>query len=420
MTILNKKTWASVVRDGGKRPLDDVKNLNQAEEGLMLFCDDIMSSILTKLPIESLLRSSCVCKRWRNLIQESHFINMQVNKSLQSPRFVLVDESRVWILDREVKARIPIETWKTREIILGKDLKVVYIAAAYHSYLCLCRYDDCDHISIYNPITKECIKLPTPNYSLMKSNIGLGFDGISKKYKVVRSYDDVFSDFLHTMKCEILTLGENSWRKVYPPCQVKSTKPLFVDGGFHWVMHKVINPDLGEILTLDIASESFQTIKITSSVRQPDAASNGRLELINIGESLALVEARTSCIHVWQLVDRKTTGYSVYQHTTHDVSTINKTFITAAYKLVGMMSNGNFLFQLHHFPLYHPCYCGDDWCEEDYAEDSYDYKQKARFVQYFPQEKKFRLIHAPDVPDNFLTYFFTPNLGSLNALTELP
>ena len=46
--------------------------------------DDVITNILSRLPVKSLMQFRFVVKSWRNLIRDPHFINMHISQASEN------------------------------------------------------------------------------------------------------------------------------------------------------------------------------------------------------------------------------------------------------------------------------------------------------------------------------------------------
>ncbi|PIA61921.1 hypothetical protein AQUCO_00200129v1 [Aquilegia coerulea] len=238
----------------------------------------IFGHILPSLPIEGLIQCTSLCKNWYKLIKQPVFMDMQLQKAMYQPRRILlvpiplmadINFPRMRDIQklprmRDIK-KLPTKylvlvdkvegKWKGRVIpVTNSKRNSVY--AWTHNFTIvdtcnglLCLTSPCS-ITIYNPITRECVNIAKSeeNHSDRFYVYGFGFDIVSKKYKVVqvsikmcRGYQSS-GNIGDIIKGEIITLGEGSWRKLVFPCLIKAddrSKPVLLDGAFHWIIDKL-------------------------------------------------------------------------------------------------------------------------------------------------------------------------------------
>lgn len=119
-----------------------------------------------------------------------------------------------------------------------------------------------------NPVTRKLVALPVGTISPShKRSYSLVFDPSTSEYKVVHLFHDE-SDYT---SCEILVLGERSWKMVNaPPFGLVSWfgyKPVFAVRALHWLPHIDHND---YIVSMEIGTERFKTIELPKSARTCD------------------------------------------------------------------------------------------------------------------------------------------------------
>lgn len=174
--------------------------------------EEMVSDILSRLPIELILICRIVCKRWYAMTREPSFINKLSNSRYQPTRLILKSLGNIDTPNHLLLLNI--EEHKTRHIPIEKMLVDLQIMCSCNGLLCLASDKNLDPVVIYNPITRERVILPLSNSKsvIYYQQAGLGFDPSTDKYKVVRSYTGFIS--MHKVgRFEIISLGESSWNK---------------------------------------------------------------------------------------------------------------------------------------------------------------------------------------------------------------
>ncbi|KAF9625486.1 hypothetical protein IFM89_023402, partial [Coptis chinensis] len=132
----------------------------------------------------------------------------------------------------------------------------------------LCFFSDKSGIHVYNPGTRDCVKLP--DLPLVECGhpdivLGLGLDRSGNEFKVVQLLligDNLKSEaYMHT-------LGSNLWRKVddVPNVRCFSASYALVNGSLHWLTYSY------RILSLDLTCEKIwaHSAPLSSLYLMPD------------------------------------------------------------------------------------------------------------------------------------------------------
>ncbi|XP_047949589.1 putative F-box protein At1g33530 [Salvia hispanica] len=206
--------------------------------------EELVSDILRRLSIRSVMTCKCVCRSWRRLIKGDEFASPYTSKPGLS--FVHRDGREYTVFDGAFKPLFRFgfpEGWNFHVVIASVNgLLAVWDHDKYAIQMFVC-----------NPMTREYAMLPP----LMGAGFFFGF-GVSKLsglYKIL--YGDQYSS------CHVYTLGRGSsgreWRSI------TSTAPgvptlggdcaKFLNGNLHWLVSNIEKNDL--VCSFDIETELF-------------------------------------------------------------------------------------------------------------------------------------------------------------------
>ncbi|KAI3887389.1 hypothetical protein MKW92_050775 [Papaver armeniacum] len=268
---------------------------------------DCIYKTLMKLPIESLRRSSLVCKPWYKMINNSIFIQDHLRRSEMGLIFLSKSPGRESNSDENIfhvgKHYLPSKAnWESRieqyevelnlqfmEIKDGKrtvrSLKLSSygeIRAACNGLVLLENSRICGPIVI-NPVTREYTVLCGGTIALPQDeSYGFAFSYRTGEYKVVH----LFRDHLRYFGCEVIEVDSHTWRAV--------DGPSFGLINFHWIPH-IENSEY--IVSMGIDDEKFHQIQLPKT--------NGRYDgLVDMGKCLSFVShADYNQLDVWILKD---------------------------------------------------------------------------------------------------------------------
>ncbi|KAL6515190.1 hypothetical protein OROHE_018822 [Orobanche hederae] len=270
--------------------------------------EEIIHSILVRLPIESLVRCTSICKSWRAIIKHPRFMlihlthtqksNDQNDTHLMLLNTMFNQETVTYTLhfdnqcfDQYCKVELPIGL---KEIMVNDNYRVV---GTCNGLICLAddlgRYDS--NFGLWNPFVRKYVILPKPSVRLSTHGgydacIGMGYDARNNDYKVVRvvtllHQGGAFEDF-RTL-AQVYSLTKGTWGKLLsdlPPCfmngrcfgqvfygeaqpdnilQVATMVQAFVNGAVHLLVLRQMGNDFAYyVLTFDVSSEAFGEIML--------------------------------------------------------------------------------------------------------------------------------------------------------------
>ncbi|XP_027180860.1 F-box/kelch-repeat protein At3g06240-like [Coffea eugenioides] len=276
--------------------------INQLPEG-------VLSEILVRLPVKSLLQFSCVCKKWCALIKSPYFADMHLNhaKDYNDHRVVLIKrfikDGKKTVLSfhshhnggeedetlRVVAPNLELPWWDRYWVgLIGACNGIVCISDFYDIYLC-------------NPARHELLKLPVRPFvypdgcskgSVFTTNgLAFGFDPPSGDYKVLRIISFSAGSFcLPSVTAEIYNLSTNSWRNLDADLpKIEHPHPCFpalIHGSYHWCAASTKSrlSVSRMILSFNICTEAFGQMEFPCYI-----ADDTRPSLVVLDDSLAFI-----------------------------------------------------------------------------------------------------------------------------------
>ncbi|KAI9126209.1 hypothetical protein K1719_002630 [Acacia pycnantha] len=239
------------------------------ENGTPDLPQDIITNILVRLPVKSLIRIQCVCKDWKNLFRTPSFIAEHLHHStLQNPLLicdnVISNPWHVRLLNREMQ----VVEFHNTHIIDPLMPKWVYSS---NGLLCMDLRGTCqDSLWLWNPTIRVARQVPKSlkslnHYEYECFSVGFGFSPIVNDYKIVKLF--FFGGFI--VQGEVYSLRTEVWRKVevgnlkgVHDCQWRA---FSCNGAIFWIGCKEdveghSKSWLYLIVSFDIATEVFTLI----------------------------------------------------------------------------------------------------------------------------------------------------------------
>ncbi|KAK2355079.1 F-box/kelch-repeat protein [Trifolium repens] len=288
--------------------------------------DDLSFSILSKLPVKSLKRFSCVRKSWSLLIQNPNFMNFFRNNLLSKShsshyndsglvlnQFVDSYDWNIYLIsgdkfENKVKLNLPplfqIPNGVAPIRVLGSAINGV-----------ICIYD-CHGVHtttiFWNPATEEIIVIP-PSHAEFKPEFtthifphGFGYDHVDDDYKIIQhvdyttenenALDDLDDVMMPDPFWQIYSLKSNSWRKLdfdMPIIYWIFNSIAYFNGMCHW---------LGEtnmVVSFQLCNEVYFVTPCPLEEDTHDEAFEVNLTVLN--ESVAII---TNC--------KNTTSFQIF------------------------------------------------------------------------------------------------------------
>ncbi|KMT11997.1 hypothetical protein BVRB_5g099590 [Beta vulgaris subsp. vulgaris] len=255
--------------------------------------DDIIEQVLGHLPVSTIIKAGCVCKKWNDILQSGQFIHNFPNVSPQKPwYFMFTNDSdpRGHVYDplfsRWYRFEIPYVERPTWNIVSSSGL------------VCFMNNDSMRKLYVCNPITKHCRKLAGPAGAEVYDYcaLAISLDKSSQNYTmaVVRSKQDPREEENWYLSIDVYCSEKNQWE-----CPVdvtlqawRSRTDSVICGGILYFgvyltrLMGFVRPRYG-VLAYDLASHSFDPDVDERVIPAPCLVTCMRL--INLKEELVMV-----------------------------------------------------------------------------------------------------------------------------------
>ncbi|CAM0944391.1 unnamed protein product [Alopecurus aequalis] len=228
--------------------------------------DLIISEILIRVPVKSLLRFRFVCKTWRSAISNRDFI--ESHRQHSRSKVHLIHGHHDIVHGGVVNIESLNEEGKLQYYFTLPSPKNYCIINSSHDLIVLSNKDG---YMLSNPAMQDLVYLPRPpswDVDVDLPVTGFGFVSSHGKYKVVSIACD--SDGQHT--CEVFTVGiDNSWRKgKSPPSSVCSfIHTPFVEGNLHMLsLESKGSWYVMAMLLFDLEKEAWSAMALPDETRR--------------------------------------------------------------------------------------------------------------------------------------------------------
>ncbi|KAL6964647.1 hypothetical protein U1Q18_035703 [Sarracenia purpurea var. burkii] len=235
--------------------------------------NELLVDILTRLPAETLVRFTSVCKSWYSLIKNPTFITSHLNRSLsvESNGYLLcmpVDYCQTKLctilcaktLFQHAKLELPFRC----------DFTYCPIVGSVNGLLCLVDAFDGRKLYLCNPVVRKYKAIGYSNsiHECIAANpyvvLGFGYHQKTNDYKVLRiMYVANSDDGVIHREVEVYRLSTGSWRKVggvFLWTILNQLPAALVKENLHWVVSSPESKLDEVILSFDVGEEVFREI----------------------------------------------------------------------------------------------------------------------------------------------------------------
>lgn len=241
----------------------------------------LLENVLLRLPLDSLLRSRCVSKSWRALIDSSGFIKMHLSKANQEAnssngiKIIALNQNNFYSLDLDLEAHSSSTSASAKQVNCPSDYSgsEVRLVGSCNSLLCL-MYPYRREIVLWNPWIQKSWELPSfpaeySMYGRALSLLGFGHDRVNDDYKVLNRLSSTsLLDTGQSSWCDevfVYSLKMNTWRRM-EHFQFKvsdhdcycTADCILANGAIHWLMKERRLNGVSYIISFDLSSEEFR------------------------------------------------------------------------------------------------------------------------------------------------------------------
>lgn len=298
--------------------------------------DDLIIEILSKLPVDSLVRFKGVQKSWSSLFESDFFVTKHSRNYVYSDVCLLVKSTSDH--QRRVVSTLSLFThdenntfspMKDVDLSFCKDFYASSMTANVEGYICFYGAHS-QNIAIANPGIRKFWRLPESSVPIPviygercgchNGQVGIGIDPNTNDLKIVRVLNICLSSLTPVgNKAEVYTLSSDSWRQIdfpgqlaffYASCFYDTRMDSYWNGAYHWTVqmeyytHKEGRDHGSGILSFDMSDEAFQfrPLPLDFVSRPPGIGIleyNGTLALI----SFSCREGEEKLFELWSLDD---------------------------------------------------------------------------------------------------------------------
>ncbi|KAF1895505.1 hypothetical protein Lal_00044156 [Lupinus albus] len=224
---------------------------------------EVITEILSRVPVKSLIQFKCVCKSWKTLISDSEFARKHLSTIHHHHNLLLtINDNFDNLLIGSYSLQSVFETAISNQVSYPLNTENCFdlVVGSCDGMLCFSVKKSC--ALLWNPTIRVFKKLPP----LEKHTIyGFGFDQCSDSYKVVailrrQHYSDDTSSYITEIK--VHNLGTDSWRRIqeYPSGNPTDLSAKFVSGTLNWLAFLSPSSTSYSIISLDLGLESCQEL----------------------------------------------------------------------------------------------------------------------------------------------------------------
>uniref|UniRef100_M8BZL4 Uncharacterized protein n=1 Tax=Aegilops tauschii TaxID=37682 RepID=M8BZL4_AEGTA len=296
--------------------------------------DEIMTEVLLRLPVKSLLRFRAVCRSWAANLSSHQFCTLHTAKvdadadAAPAPPRLLFVAPTAGYNSTAIYSCSP--SGPSADVILTLDeVRGNFVGPVAAQCRGLSLLYDAVPTAYYvlNAATREVTRLP-PCPDAPRSSAGLGFDPRTNEYKVVRlflhsCYDKQLRDSRLLTKCDTYTLGVggrrgDQWTPAaggVPSSQAAQAAlanadldrlpPVFVNGFLHWLMLPLVQKTMS-IMSFSITEEAF------GWVQPPPFITSRNSHLVELDGHLCMARDlradSPSILEIWKLLQGSTSG----------------------------------------------------------------------------------------------------------------
>ncbi|CAD5323239.1 unnamed protein product [Arabidopsis thaliana] len=193
--------------------------------------EELAIEILVRLSMKDLARFRCVCKTWRDLINDPGFA--ETYRDMSPAKFVSFYDKNFYMLD--VEGKHPVITNKL-DFPLDQSM-IDESTCVLHCDGTLCVTLKNHTLMVWNPFSKQFKIVPNPGIYQDSNILGFGYDPVHDDYKVVTFIDRLDVSTAHVFEFRTGSWGE-SLRISYPDWHYRDRRGTFLDQYLYWIAYR--------------------------------------------------------------------------------------------------------------------------------------------------------------------------------------
>jgi len=231
---------------------------------------DVIKEILLRLPVGPLLRLRRVCRQWRDMISDPHFIK---EHAYRGPKHLLLYLPKLHISAIPNPKTVSYTTiiddkWSPSTWVTSHMDPDDHLFASCNGLLCFYKKFT---LKVVNPATGQWLHLSKPDGILLHDFhylYSFGFHPTTGEYKLMH--------FLREPQCyksgqpfrfdtiQVYTLGDGKWRNIQAPrtCCMVHLGVVNVDGAMYWLIEDEGTNYGMAVMSFDLKEETFTTIQL--------------------------------------------------------------------------------------------------------------------------------------------------------------
>ncbi|KAL1548090.1 F-box protein-like protein [Salvia divinorum] len=271
---------------------------------------EIIIDILSRLPVQTIMKSKCVCKLWRDLVESPDFASLHSHHAaLTSARLPVFEDlkfSRAHSLLGFIGGNEIIQKPSKGSVLYPHSFpkpNKPFIHSSVNGLLFMIDFDSMFEVFICNPITQEyvAIEMGLDCYSY---EYAFGF-GVSKsgQYKLAR----VYARGDYPIDYQVYNLGIGQWKSITTESEMafwyqRAYVPPLVNGNLHWLEVLTDNVFLypRKVYCLDLETDLFKSFSCPRSITLQKRGEDLQYSLSALRECLCFSsDADDDVIEIW-------------------------------------------------------------------------------------------------------------------------
>ncbi|KAL2473440.1 F-box protein CPR30 [Forsythia ovata] len=268
-----------------------------------MFPPEIITDILSRLPVKSLFRFRCASRLWCSIIDGQDFVKMHLHQSVStnSNHSLILGGLGLYSVDLESLDKVhvlkPPFYYRKADGISNSCNGLILVTS--------------EPPVLWNPFSRKYktlpdapFKNPTSLLCFAKVIYGLGYDSRNYDYKVVQvvEFRNEESHVWEYSETRIYSLKSNSWHRVegfpYPLPFLKGSWGVHVNGALHTLVEDffhVYSDNSIRIMAFSVENENHYELMLPPEIRIKGV----NMRLVVLGGCLCLVCARKSRANIW-------------------------------------------------------------------------------------------------------------------------
>nr|XP_017251619.1 PREDICTED: F-box protein CPR30-like [Daucus carota subsp. sativus]XP_017251620.1 PREDICTED: F-box protein CPR30-like [Daucus carota subsp. sativus] len=223
----------------------------------------MITEILVRLPVKSVLICKSVCKPWLSTISNPYFVKYQLQRAMNNPNTLLIIKDYALGDEKEgTLTTLDMFPVQINSLVMPSMFSAYPLVGSCNGIVCVENISN--SIYLWNPSIRQYKRIAGPFRFELQYKLGFGFDSISNDYKVICIMYKTWTE-VKVPEVFVYSANADSWRNFEDPV----LENLKIYWGYHVVVKGVVYfYNVNEFISFDLHKEVFGLVPFLDPINK--------------------------------------------------------------------------------------------------------------------------------------------------------